>query len=436
MSDSERPESAADPASRRALATLDSQLLRVTIMVATCAMGLVLMVLVWLILPAFDSDMGERFSVLPPSGAILALIGYELLVRLIIKRKIARSRAMSPSLWYVNAFVEVSLATLILCSTYSVFRSPIHMLTAPAFGFYFALIILTTLRLDRNQSIFTGCAAAVQYFAVAAYVVATTPRPPGADPLLWSPAYYGLMVAALLVAAIGAGFVAQEIRRRTFRVMAERDRRAEVVRVFGQFIAPELVTEILEKGADLSSRRRYLCVMFLDIRGFSGFAETRDPVEVVDYINTLFRFMADIVRRHHGMIHQFQGDGFLAFFGAPLSRGNDCQNALSAAFELLDKVDVEVANGRIPPTRIGIGLHAGDVVVGTIGSSVHREFAATGDVVNLASRIEGLNKRYHSRLLVSRDVLENADIGDREVRDLGVVEIRGRTGGVHLCQLV
>jgi len=219
-------------------------------------------------------------------------------------------------------------------------------------------------------------------------------------------------------------------------VIAERRERDQLMGIFGQFIAPELVREIAEKGADLTSQRRFVCIMFLDIRGFTTFAETRDPAEVVDYIDTLLGFMAEIVQRHHGIIHQFQGDGFLAFFGAPLSHGNDCLNAVRAARELIARIDAEVAGGRISPTRAGIGLHAGDVVAGTIGSALHREYAVTGDPVNLASRIEGLNKRFHSQILVSAEVLHRAAMaGDGGIDDLGEIDIRGRAGAVHIYKL-
>lgn len=418
-----------------ALAVLESELLRNAILIWTLALAAVLLFAVYLLLPVLQVSVLRPAAILRAVGGVAALIAYEFLIRALVKRWLARKQSPPARYFYASSSIEVSLVSLTLLTTYWAFQNPVHVLSAPAFGFYFALIILTTLRLDRKHSIFTGCVAAFEYSLIAAYLLRTTPPAPHAEPLLWSPFYYGLMVMSLLIAALGAGLVAHEIRRRTYRVLSEREQRRRVIGMFGQFVAPTLVDEIVQRGADLNAQRRHVCIMFLDIRGFATFAESRDPADVVQYINTIFCFMAEIVERHHGMIHQFQGDGFLAFFGAPISHGNDSRNALDAAQALLRALDEAVSNGSIPPTKAGIGLHAGEVVACTIGSSIHREYALTGDVVNLASRIEGLNKVYGSRLLVSEAVLRDADPSAYSATDLGEVEIRGRSGSVHLYRL-
>ncbi len=86
--------------------------------------------------------------------------------------------------------------------------------------------------------------------------------------------------------------------------------------------------------------------MFLDIRNFTAFAENRHPEEVVEYLESLFEFMIEIVSRHRGIVNKFLGDGFMAVFGAPLSDGRDCANAVAAAREILARVDEEVARGQ------------------------------------------------------------------------------------------
>ena len=89
--------------------------------------------------------------------------------------------------------------------------------------------------------------------------------------------------------------------------------------------------------------------MFLDIRNFTTFAEKRTPEEVVAYLESLFEFMIEIVNRHHGVINKFLGDGFMAVFGAPLSDGSDCLNGVTAAREILARVEAEVAQGKVLP---------------------------------------------------------------------------------------
>ena len=142
--------------------------------------------------------------------------------------------------------------------------------------------------------------------------------------------------------------------------------------------------------------------LVLDIRNFTTFSEGRVAEEVVAYLNTLWTFMVRTVNEHHGIVNKFLGDGFLAVFGAPVSTGNDCANALAAARHILREIDELTEAGRLLPTRIGIALHAGEAVVGNVGSAERKEYTVIGDVVNVAFRIERLNKQLGSTFLVSR----------------------------------
>lgn len=185
---------------------------------------------------------------------------------------------------------------------------------------------------------------------------------------------------------------------------------------------------------DLRSERRSVCVMFLDIRNFTTFAERRTPEEVVTYLESLFEFMIEIVNRHHGIVNKFLGDGFMAVFGAPLSEGSDCVNAVRAATEILTRVDEEVALGNVLPTTVGIGLHAGEAVTGSIGSSLRREYTVIGDVVNLAARIEKLNKKFGSQLLVSDDVWQTLSEVP-SATPISDVHVKGREGVIQVYQI-
>lgn len=214
------------------------------------------------------------------------------------------------------------------------------------------------------------------------------------------------------------------------RVREEHDR---VRQVFGEHTAPAVVDELL--NAEAEPRRQHVCVMFLDVRGFTAFAERSEPEAVVDYLNGLLWFMIEAVTRHHGIVHQLLGDGFMALFGAPVSHGNDCRNAVRAALDIVDRLETAIANGAVAPTRIGIGLHAGEVVAGLVGSRVHREYKVTGDVVNLAARIEGLTKQFDATVLVSEAVWDALGDDGVEAEPLGAVEVRGRQDSVALWRL-
>ena len=166
--------------------------------------------------------------------------------------------------------------------------------------------------------------------------------------------------------------------------------------------------------------------MFLDIRQFTPFVEQHEPEEVVTYLNDLFGFMIDIVQSHHGVINQFLGDGFMATFGAPVSIGNSSQHATEASMKIINKITSEYNKGNIPETNIGIGLHFDEAVTGNIGSSVRKQYSITGKVVIMASRIEQLNKKYGTSLLISEEVFNQLNnVTQSAFTLLGYSKIKG-----------
>src|SRR2546422_1017528 len=125
----------------------------------------------------------------------------------------------------------------------------------------------------------------------------------------------------------------------------------------------------------------------------------------------------------------------MAVFGAPLSEGSDCLNGLSAAQEILWRVKEKVDKGRGLPTAVSIGLHAGEAVTGSIGSSLRREYGVIGDVVNLASRIERMNKQFDSQLLTSEAVWQTLGEGHTDAIPMGHVQVKGRETPIQIYQV-
>ena len=156
-------------------------------------------------------------------------------------------------------------------------------------------------------------------------------------------------------------------------------------------------------------------------------------MEVVNYLNCLFDFIIDIVNKNNGIVNKLLGDGFMAVFGAPISGEDDVKNAIQSSFEILERIKLETERGNIPKTNVGIGLHAGKAVTGNVGSVSRKEYTIIGDVVNLASRIEQLNKKYGTQILVSEDVWNAYDKNKGEFLD--EVEIRGREEKVKIFKL-
>ena len=307
----------------------------------------------------------------------------------------------------------------------------------PSAFVYFLFIVLATLRLDFALCAFTGFVASVEYAGVALFWGSTDTTV--AEPVLTSLPQHLAKACILFVAGIAAGLVARRLRTSFGNAIESVAERARILGVFGQHVSPEVVQRLVAGDAEATSELRDVCVMFLDIRGFTAFAEKRSAAEVVTYLNTIFDAAVDVISAHHGIVNKFLGDGFMAVFGAPTSDGNACAAAVDAGLEVLRKVEALVTEGRIPPTRMGVGLHAGPAVVGNIGSARRKEYTVIGDVVNVASRVEALNKELGSMMLVTEEVWRA--YGTRSAAHEGMarsrepLHVRGREMPVHIFQL-
>ena len=418
-----------------AIESLKSERLRVTILMGAIFSSVALLLLLTLIFfEQFNTTFrGNARSFLL---AVIVLFGvnicYLMAERIILGRLIKKQMKTFPALKYLSAFVETSIPTAgLIIGSY--FLGPIYTFFTPAAFIYPLFISLSALRLNVRLCIFTGAVAGLEYSLLAVYFLQQAAGAP-VDPILLALPQHLFKGFLLFLMGVVTGLVTNQIRKRirsAFSVVQERNR---ISRTFGEYVSPEVMSKLLDLKPDLRSESKNVCVMFLDIRNFTGFAEKRSPEEVVEYLESLFEFMIEIVNRHHGIINKFLGDGFMAVFGAPLSDGRDCANALEAAREILARVRDEVEAGTILPTTVGIGLHAGEAVTGSIGSALRREYTVIGDVVNLAARIEKLNKRFDSQLLISEIVWQAVSDQGNAV-PMGQVEVRGREQAIQIYQV-
>ncbi len=397
----------------------------------------VLMVFFGLMFALFREDYQQHFST-PRAfihiGAIFALmLCYELGIRHLIGRWLRQGRGVPSALRYLNAFVETSVpSVMILLIARDI--NPIYVLQSAAGFLYGVFIVLSTLRLDFRLCVFTGAVAAAEYVALAFAYLGAGGSAAAGTPLELGPFYLG-KGAMLLLAGLAAGFVAHQLRLRVgnaYRTMQERQR---VLSAFGEQVSPAIVEHLLKAGPQIASSRSFVCVMFMDIRNFTPLVEKKSPEEIVALQNAVFAEGIDVVNRHHGIINQFLGDGFMASFGAPLATGCDCGNALAAAREMVAGIRRLSEAGRIPPIAIGIGLHAGEVISGNVGSALRKQYSITGNVVILASRIEQLNKDYGSQILASAEVLAAAGEPAHGHETLGPVHIKGREEPIEIYRL-
>jgi adenylate cyclase len=385
---------------------------------------------------AVTSLLHGKFDRLPVGLFLCAVAGFEFHVLHATEKMLRDGTRPSAARGYGYAFVETSLPTLVIVY-YATLVGPTQALLMPSAFVYFIFILLSTLRLDFALSAFTGLVAAAEYAGVALICnVDGGSADASVDPMLSSLPHHLGKACILLVAGISAGFVAQRLRKSFTRAIESLAERSRILGVFGQHVSPEVVAQLVQGEADAAGELREVCVMFLDIRDFTAFAENRTAADVVTYLNTIFGEAVDAVVKRRGIVNKFLGDGFMAVFGAPVADGNPCAGAIEAGLDLLERVERLAREGRVPATRVGLGLHAGPAVVGNIGSAHRKEYTVIGDVVNVASRVEALNKTLGSRMLVTEEVWRKADIAATVTplpRD--PIQIRGREKPVTILQL-
>jgi adenylate cyclase len=362
---------------------------------------------------------------------VMTLIVYEWAMRQLFNRYLRQDRQLPPVIRYLNVAIETSFPTILLAAFGQVMRADLA-LTSAAVLTYFFFIILSALSLDFRLSVFAGIVAAAGYVTLVLIFREQLPFGPGQPPE--SKVGYIMRPVFLLVGGVIAGLVAARIRSGILRSLHAAEERRRIVQMFGQHVSPAVVNQLLAQPTGIQSELRDVCVLVLDIRDFTSFAETAAPDAIVNYLNRLWGKAVEIVNRHHGIVNKFLGDGFMAVFGAPLIMGNHCQNAINAARELVAEIKRATDAGEIPPTRIGIGLHSGQALVGNIGSTERREYTVIGDVVNVAFRIEQLNKELNSNFLVSESVQQTAGKLDG-VESSASLPIRGRNATVRIYKL-
>jgi adenylate cyclase len=362
--------------------------------------------------------------------AFLPFIAYELFAAAVFTLLLRRGRHFWVFGRFANTFIETSFPTLLLYQLTGYVAAPLAFNGWHA-QLYFLFIIPSTLRLDFVLSAFTGTVAAAEFFALA---YATLHRSWLGEDLDVNLTFYLSRSAVLFAAGLIAGAVGITIRRHFERASAAASARDRVTNLFGQHVSPQVVERLLALDVAELSEMRQVCVVFVDIRGFTAAAHERSPAEVVARLDAVFALLVDVIDRHHGVVNKFLGDGLLALFGAPLEDPAVAANAVAAAREMLRAVAAGNV-GSAWPIRIGIGIHFGEVVAGTVGSPRRKEYTVIGDTVNLASRLESLNKEVGSELLVSDAVRQAAGEAIGDARPLGPFSVRGYAEPVTVWRL-
>ena len=223
-----------------------------------------------------------------------------------------------------------------------------------------------------------------------------------------------------------------QIKEFAFQAVLAQKNEHKVRNIFQKYVPKDVIdTLFLNPEQMLVGDNRVLAIMFTDIRSFTTISEGFMPDELVKSLNQYFGVLVDIIMKHDGIVDKYIGDAIMAFFGAPVKHDNDAEQAILAALEMREAISKFNEDHKLigkPEFRTGIGVNYGVVTVGNIGSEKKMDYTIIGDMVNLGSRLEGLDKVYAQGLIFSESVY-------RKVKDsvpcrmLDKVVVKGKTQG-------
>lgn len=243
------------------------------------------------------------------------------------------------------------------------------------------------------------------------------------------------------------GFLPQEVSfllifglAATYRYSTEGKKRRMIRKLFSQYMSEVLVRELESnpERAKLGGERGFITIFFSDLANFAGISEQFEPEKIVGLLNDYFTQMSQIILDSRGIIDKYQGDGIMAFWGAPIPIEDHAVRACLAALacqQRMQGINDKLQNEGFPPLSMRIGLHSGEAIVGNMGSTQRFDYTIVGDNVNLASRLEGVNKHFGTGIILSENTYQLAK-EQIEARELDLIAVPGREKPVRVFQLL
>ncbi|MBQ7763832.1 adenylate/guanylate cyclase domain-containing protein [bacterium] len=249
--------------------------------------------------------------------------------------------------------------------------------------------------------------------------------------------YFGVVVNVITPIVM---FILTMILAYTHKFVLENRSKEKVKSAMGKFVSEDVMKRVVQDidNLGLGGKRANVTVLFSDIRGFTSMSEQLTPQEVSEILNEYFTEMEPIISKYNGIINKFIGDAVMAVFGEPIQDKCHAKNAVKSAYEMLQKVkelQKKWAKEGKPKIEIGIGIATGEVFVGNIGSINRMEYTVIGDTVNLASRLEGYNKVYKTKLLISPATYQEVK-SIVDVIKISDVQIRGKANKMDIYEVL
>lgn len=248
----------------------------------------------------------------------------------------------------------------------------------------------------------------------------------------------GLSAGAVVPGTYWFDFLTPILAIRASSGLHEAMERRRIRESFHQYIGREVAERVYEDDRSLSGQRRTVSVMFTDLRDFTTLSESMAADQVARQLNEYFPMMVEAVQRHRGIVNDFIGDAVMAVYGAPMDNPEHALDAVRTARRMqagLEALNVDWQARGLPTLKMGIGIHTGTVFAGNVGSPKRKKYTVVGDAVNVAARVEGLNKELHTTFLITGDT--HAVVKDRvEVKDCGELKVKGRLQAVKVYEVL
>lgn len=347
---------------------------------------------------------------------------------------LAHARRLPTWLLYVSIVMDMALLLALIWSIHVKYQQPASFyLKVPTLLYVFIFIALRALRYEVRYVFLAGAVAAVGWLLMVWYVVSVDPNDPmitrnyvdymTSNSVLLG-AEFDKVISILMVTAILAVAIARA-RRLLIRSVVE----GTAAQDLSRFVPSEVVRKV--KTADERMELGYgevreATILFTDLEGFTTISETLSPEELIATLNAYFAVVTEPIERHGGVINQFQGDAILATFNVPEHLADHAAQAIEAALEIQTVLKGRTfGDGIVLKSRIGI--NTGVVVGGLVGTGDRLGYTVHGDEVNLAARLEQINKEHQTRIIVSERTRELAGPDKFPFERIGSVTVRGRT---------
>ena len=202
--------------------------------------------------------------------------------------------------------------------------------------------------------------------------------------------------------------------------------REKIKDAFGRFVNKEIAEKVMKGEVTLGGERKFVAVFFSDLRGFTSRSENMEPENVVSYLNDYFTEMVKCIELTHGVVDKYIGDAIMAHWGAIGDHGNETENSIQSALMMREALIKFNQTKKYPITKIGCGINTGEALAGQIGSKNRLEYTVIGDTVNLASRVESLNKEMGTDILITKnsyDLVKNIF----KVQAMKAITVKGKS---------